>query len=449
MGKKKAEEMAEHRAIFRKGAAEKGIGQEKADEVFDLMEKFAGYGFNKSHSTAYALLAYQTAYLKTHYPVQFMAAVLTNELLKSDSKMVQYMEEARDSGIKVLPPDINKSGVHFLGTRDREIIFGLSAIKNAGESAMTEIAEVRKKEGTFRDLFHFCETVDLRKVNRRVIEFLIKAGAFDSLGEKRKSLFEAVGMAIERGQKAQRDKVTGQQGLFTDLGLEMNGTSPERVPDLGEWDKRELLSNEKEVLGYYLTGHPMEQYRNELKNFSRYSTSDLDEKLDQTEIVIGGMIAKLERKQTRKGDTMAILQLEDLSGSIEVIFWPSTFEKSRGILESENPVLIMGRLEVDGRGDVKLIASEISDLVSRWKEGIAKAVVRIPLEKLDSPSIDHFDALVRRFPGNSLVEFELYGHQGGIVAVSPREELRINAVPEFVSNVERLFGAKSCILEAK
>jgi len=450
MGKKKKEAMDDQRKRFMDGSAEKGINAAKAKGIFDLMEKFAGYGFNKSHSTAYALLAYQTAYLKAHFPVQFMAAVLTNELSKSDSKMVQYMEEAREMNIKVLPPDVNKSGVYFLGTREGEIIFGLSALKNAGENAVTEIVEVRQKEGPFRDLFHFCETVDLRKVNRRVIEALIKAGAFDSLGEKRKSLFEAINHAIERGQKAQRDKLTGQQGLFTDLATDAGQENmPEPLPDLGEWGKKELLSYEKEVLGYYLTGHPMEQYRDELRSFSRYRTSDLDSNLDQKEITIGGMIAKVEKKQTKKGATMAIMQLEDLSGSIEVVIWPNNYEQSRTILESDNPVLVKGKLDVDGRGETKLIAFEISDLMSRWKEGIRKAIVRIPLDKIDTPLIDHFDALIRRFPGNSLLEFELYGHSGGSVSVSPREELKINAIPEFVNSVEKLFGSKSCILEAK
>jgi DNA polymerase III subunit alpha len=447
MGKKKISVMDDQRKKFMEGSAEKGINKATAKRVFDLMEKFAGYGFNKSHSAAYALLAYQTAYLKAHYPVQFMAAVLTNELFKSDCKIVQYMEEAREMSIRVLPPDVNKSGVYFLGTKEGEIIFGLSALKNAGENAVTEIVESRKTEGPYRDLFHFCESVDLRKVNRRVIEALIKAGAFDSLGQQRKSLFEAINMAIERGQNAQRDKLTGQQGLFTDLADSSQEGIPEPVPDQGEWEKRELLSYEKEVLGYYLTGHPMEQYREELKNFSRYRTSDLDNKLDQREITIGGMIAKVERKQTRKGGTMAILQLEDLAGSIEVILWPNFYEKNTSILASDNPVLVKGKLEVNDRDEIKLIAFEICDLVSRWQNGIKKAIVRIPLEKADSPGIAHFEALVRRFPGSSLIEFEIYGHSGGAVSVNPREELRINAVPEFVSSVEKLFGSKSCILE--
>ncbi len=449
MGKKKQSVMVNQRIKFMEGCAENGINSAKAKKIFDLMEKFAGYGFNKSHSTAYALLAYQTAYLKAHYPVPFMAAVLTNELFKSDPKIVQYMEEARNMEIKVRPPDINKSGIYFQGTGDGEIVFGLSALKNAGEGAVTEIVKTREKNGPYRDIYHFCESVDLRKVNRRVMEALIKAGAFDFLGEPRKSLFEAISSATERGQKAQKDRQTGQLGLFGALAGEETDNQPEKVPDTGEWEKRELLSYEKEVLGYYLTGHPMEQYREELKNFSRYQTVDLDEKLDQAEITIGGMIAKVDKKQTKKGDTMALLQLEDLTGSVEVLLWPSKYEKYSSILESENPILVNGKLEVDGRGDVKVIASEISDLVSRWQEGISKAIVRISLDYVESPAIDHFDALVRRFPGSSLVEFELCGHAGGVVSICPREEMRINAVPEFVNSVEKLFGLNSCILEAK
>ena len=351
--------------------------------------------------------------------------------------------------IKVLPPDVNKSGVFFQGTEEDEIVFGLSALKNAGEGAVTEIVNVREEKGPFKDLYHFCESVDLRKVNRRVIEALIKAGAFDSFGDPRKSLFEAISPAIERGQKAQKDRLTGQQGLFSDLGAIEQDDAPERVPDIGEWEKKELLCYEKEVLGYYLTGHPMEQYREELKKFSRYQTIDLGEDLDQQEITIGGMIARVDRKQTKKGDPMALILLEDLTGSVEVLLWPNRYERFRSLLDSENPILVRGKLEVNERGEIKLIAAELQDLISQWKEGINKAVVRISLEKIDSSAIDHFDALVRRFPGSSPVEFELLGHSAGIVTISPREQMLINAVPEFVNGVEKLFGSNSCILEAK
>lgn len=446
MGKKKKSVMEEQRKVFLEGARAKEIDQPKAKKIFDLMEQFAGYGFNKSHSTAYAYLAYQTAYLKTHYPVQFMAALLTSEMSTTD-KVVQYLGEVKEMDIEVLPPDINQSLVHFVGSGQRAIRFGLAAIKNAGENAIAHMIERRLEGGKFKDLFDFCERVDLRIVNKRVIEALIKAGAFDSLHPKRKSLIEALDRTIEHGQKVQRDRLSGQGALFGAL-MEVAAEEPiEAIPDIGEWGDREKWAFEKETLGFYLTGHPLQKYEAELKSFSRNSTGDLGENLSSTEVSIGGVVAGSRRVQTKRGETMAFVQLEDMEGTVEVVLWPSIFEKFKDLLINDKPILVKGRAEIDARGESKLIGSEILDLTTVWKEGVKKAKIRIAVPNIADRRLDQFEVLLRKYPGDCSVEFELYEPAAYSVQIVPAQKVSINPVPAFVKDVENLFGKKSCILE--
>src|SRR5947209_8848393 len=257
MGKKKAEEMAQQRERFVKGSVQRGYPPKKIEKIFDLMAQFAGYGFNKSHSAAYALLAYHTAYLKTHFPVEFMAALLTSVTGNTDD-VVKYINECREIGIPVEPPDINVSDANFT-PHGAAIRFGLAAVKNVGRNAIDSILNVRKEEGRFAGFFEFCEKIDLRLLNRRVLESLIKSGAMDSFGS-RSQLMAALDRAIERGQKAQRDVESGQHGLF---GVFQEGpvASEPQLPQTPEWDEHQRLAAEKEVLGFFITGHPLEKYQ--------------------------------------------------------------------------------------------------------------------------------------------------------------------------------------------
>ncbi len=272
MGKKLASVMISMRDKFIAGARANKIPDKIAIQVFDLMEQFAKYGFNKSHATAYALLAYQTAYLKVHFPVQFMAALLSSEVGNTD-KIVMYIAECKDMGIPVLPPDVNESQLHFHPSGDK-IRFGMLAIRNVGEGAIQSILDHRKANGPFRSLFQFCEAVDSRAVNKRVLESLIKSGALDSLGWKRSQLMALADAAIEQGQKTQRDRNSGQKGLFSSMPGPTSLPEPE-PPDMPEWSSEQLLAFEKETLGYYVSGHPLDRFATELARFSKKSLAEL------------------------------------------------------------------------------------------------------------------------------------------------------------------------------
>ncbi len=444
MGKKKKRAMAEQRKKFLQGAKQGGFDAAKAKRIFDLMEQFAGYGFNKSHSTAYALLAYQTAYLKSHYPVQFMAAMLTSEMSNTD-KVVKYLGECKEMGISVLPPDINSSELHFKAL-GQEIVFGLAAIKNVGETAIRSILEWRQEHGEFTSLFQFCENVDLRVVNKRVLEALIRAGTFDSLGHSRKSLWEVSDRAIERGQRAQRDRISGQKGLFAQFEGS-NSLPPEPIPDVGEWEDREKWGYEKETLGFYVTGHPLQKFQAELRQFSQYSTADLREEHSGREAAVGGMVTGLRKLRTKKGDAMAAFQLEDLSGTLEVVVWPRTFEKCALALDtSDAPVLVKGRCEVDGRGDVRLLASEVLRLDSLWEKGVQRARICIPVALIEGEKMTQLRGLIHRFPGPCPLEFELLQRHQYRMRLVPSESLEVNPDPTFIEEIEGLFGENSVTL---
>jgi DNA polymerase-3 subunit alpha len=445
MGKKKKSVMEAQRKKFLEGARERQVDATKARRIFELMEQFAGYGFNKSHSTAYALLAYQTAYLKAHFPVQFMAALLTSEMSNTD-KIVQYLGEAREMGIEVLPPDINESDVEFKGAGERRIRFGLAAVKNVGEAAIRAIIEQRKEIGRFQGFFEFCEELDLRLLNKRALESLIKAGALDGLYQKRKSLMEALDRAIEHAQKRRKDRLSGQKSLFG-AGAGAEPQPPIQVPDRGEWTDREKWAFEKEVLGFYLSGHPLEKYRAELKGFCRYSVADVNPDIAGQDVSLGGVVSAFRRLQTKKGDTMAVFQLEDMTGSVEVLMWPAIFERFKDFLEGDSPICLRGRCDVDARGEVKVICNEILDLASVWKAGVQKAMIRIPVPALEDGSIDRFENLIRRYPGSCALEFELFEKSRYTLQVIPSESVTVNPAPDFVAEVESLFGEKSCILE--
>jgi DNA polymerase-3 subunit alpha len=446
MGKKKESVMEAQRKKFLDGAHQRGIDTAPAKHIFDLIKRFAGYGFNKSHSTAYALLAYQTAYLKTHYPVQFMAALLTNEMSNTD-KIVQYLNETREMGIEVLPPDINQSGLHFVGSGERKIRFGLGAVKNVGEGAIQRILQERRENGPFTGFYQFCESIDPRLVNKKVLESLIKAGAMDGFGGKRKSLFESIDKAIERAHKAQRDRLSGQKGLFSDaLGASMQEPE-EEIVDRGEWPDRERWTYERETLGFYLTGHPLQKFEAELKCFSRFSTRDITEQQGGREVAVGGIVGSLKKTQTRQGESMAVFQLEDMEGSVDVLLWPSVYERFKSQLESEFPILVRGRADVDARGEIKILCSEILDMSSIWKEGVRKARIRIQVPTLQQESLDRFGSLLRRYPGKCSLEFELVEEKAYTLHLIPADKVLVNPVPAFVQEVEGLFGRKSCILE--
>jgi DNA polymerase-3 subunit alpha len=444
MGKKKKTVMQAQKKQFLSGCKDRGIPAKKAERIFKLMEQFAGYGFNKSHSAAYALLAFQTAYLKTHYPVQFMAALLTSEMSNTD-KIVKDLAECKEMSIRILPPDINASQLDFLAF-GKDIKFGLAAIRNVGESAIRAILRCRPEDEDFASFSEFCENVDLRVVNRRAVESLIKAGSFDSLGYHRKSLFEFLDRAMESGQNAQRDRLSGQKKLFMAPEMTSAEGPVSDIPDAGEWPDRQKWTYEKETLGYYVTGHPLRNYTRELEKFSKFSTLDITEEISGQEVSVGGMITGLRQLRTRKGDSMAAFELEDLSGTVQVLVWPNAYKRNSQLMEDDVPVLVRGRCELDAKGEIRLLCSQLFHLDTLWDTVVQKARIRISLPSLDSEKVSQLHALVSHNQGTCPLEFELLQLKEYRIRVIPQEDLLINPIPSFIQEVEKLFGENSVAL---
>jgi len=356
MGKKKPEEMARHRNQFIEGAAKKGYDPGLAAHIFDLMEYFAGYGFNKSHSAAYALVAYQTAYLKAHHPAEFMAALLSS-VSQHLEKVAPYLEECRRLGIKVLPPDINESGVDF-SVGDGHIRFGLAAIKNVGRAAVEAILAAREAGGPFTSLADFCRRVDLQVVNRRVLESLIRCGAFDSLGKGRKPLLEALDACIEAASQTQSDRKKGQVSLLDMVGATLEDPS---LPEVPEFSQEEILAMEKELLGFYLSGHPLEPYTKSLRRLTTHTLAGLTELADGAPVVVGGVLVGFRKVITRRGEPMAYLVLEDFGGQVEVLVFPRVYERCRDWLFKDQVLLVEGRVDREEEG-VKVLADHLERL---------------------------------------------------------------------------------------
>ena len=444
MGKKKKKEMEAQREKFIAGARARGFDARKTARIFDLMVKFAGYGFNKAHSAAYAVLAYQTGYLKANYPVCFMSALLTSEINNSD-KMVKYINECRDLGIKILPPDINVSDLNFTPSGP-EIRFGLAAIKNVGTNAISSILEARKRVSRFGSIFEFCEEIDHRVVNKRVIESLIKAGALDSLGGHRSQLLASVDRAIDSAQQIQRDRESGQQGLFSALNGGPSGGDrslhlPQDLPDTPEWPQSLILSSEKETLGFYITGHPLEKFMEQIEQTTATKVADVSELEASQEVHIGAMISSLRPLRTRKGDRMATLSLEDLSGSVDAVVFPEVFKRCESLLESEAAVLVRGMLEIEDSGNRKIIVREIRTLDGPHSAPPVTIYVKLEAMAQDLPL--KLRSIMEENPGGSRVTFQLEHPQSYLITLQPRHLGRVKADGRFILQVETLCGAGS------
>jgi DNA polymerase-3 subunit alpha len=354
MGKKKPEEMAKQREIFVEGAAKNGIGADKANEIFDTMEKFAGYGFNKSHAAAYSLVAYQTAYLKCHHPAAFMAATLSSEMADTD-KLRFFVADAVSGGLTFLPPDVNRSRHRFTPVDARTIRYGLGAIKGTGESAIGAIVRARESDGDFADLFDFCRRIDKRTVNRRVIEALIRAGAFDSVDDQRARLMASVGIALEAAEQAERNAL--QVGLF-DLG---GGPDPSlKMVDAPPWSERERLLNEKQALGFFLSGHPYNEIRAELSAFVRRSLDALEPQKEPT--LLAGIVTATRTQMTRRGK-MVVVILDDGTAQVELSVYNEVFEAERAKIRVDDPLIVEGKVSRDDfSGGMRVVADKLMTL---------------------------------------------------------------------------------------
>ncbi len=454
MGKKIAEAMAAQRDRFLSGAKQNAIDPAKANRIFDLMEKFAGYGFNKSHSAAYALIAYQTAYLKAHYPVEFMAALLNSVLSNSDA-VVKLINECRDKDIKILPPDVNASDKDFTVVEGK-IRFGMCAVKNVGESAIDIILTSRGDQGPFLSVFDFCERVDASKVNRRVLEQLVKCGAFDSLHESRARVFVALDGAVERAQVMQKDRQAGQMNMFAMMRAKKKTPGPEVLPEAPEWDSRVTLQFEKDTMGFYISGHPLDFYAAQLLKICTADTQSVAEKKDGSEVMLCGMLSITKELITKKGDRMGFLLLEDREGMVEVVAFPEVFAQAKPLLESaDEPRVVLGTVQQDEKGS-KLIANRIITLDDAQVQTVSSINIRLRADRLERDDLGRLRHLILTHPGEckTVLHLSIKDNAEAVIALSPK--LLVHPSQAFFEEIEQNFGPgcvdavyKACHIEPK
>jgi DNA polymerase-3 subunit alpha len=461
MGKKKPEEMAKQGEIFRKGAVARGVEEQTATYIFDLMEKFAGYGFNKSHSAAYALVSYQTLWLKAHYPAAFMAAVLSSDMDSTD-KVVTFIEECRAMGLSVEPPDVNRSAYLFTVDGDRTVVYGLGAIKGVGEGAIEGIVEARRGDGDFVDLFDFCRRVDLKKANRRVLEALIRAGALDRLGENRATLMVQLPLALKMAEQQAAMQAAGQDDLF---GMSEPGPSvptDDVIPDrVDEWDDDQRLAGEKETLGLFLTGHPIDFYRNDLKTLAktRIAALTLDDVRESRarrgsgkKVVVAGMVVAVNRRNTQRGPMASVL-LDDKTGRIEATLFSEAYEQYRGEIANDRVLLVEGTLVHDDyRGGLSLRADRVCRLEQARIDRAAVLELRFDAAWLDaqgqSPQValERLRGIIEPALGGAC-EVRLHFRRGDAeVQLRCGDGWRVTPTDSLLRQAQRLFGAEAVTL---
>ncbi len=439
MGKKKLEEMTAQRERFIKGAVERGHSPKKIEKIFDLMEQFAGYGFNKSHSAAYAYLAYVTAYLKAHYPIDFMAALLTSET-GTTAKVVKYINECREMGITILPPDVNHSEWSFTPDCDNQIRFGLGAVKNLGQGAVEAIGRARQEDGAFTSIYQFCEKVDMSAVNRRMLESLIKAGAMDSMEGTRSQKMAAVEGAMESGQRVWRDRESGQGGLFGEIfGNTEAHAKP--LPDVPDWTEKDKLAGEKELLGFWVTGHPLDRYTDKIAELATHDSQNLEGLNKGAEVAICGVLTGITRKRNKEGKPWAAMTLEDLTGSVEALVFATSYERLAPQVMEDQAVLVRGLALPEENASTKISVQEIVALDNARIDLPSVIAIRVWLGRNGvSDKAQALEELFRRKPGDTQVRLRLEAPRDFSVLLDVSSKVRPDR--EFKTALEAICGAE-------
>lgn len=421
MGKKIAAIMAKHQERFIRGAEENKIPSNKAFEIFGLISKFGGYGFNKSHSAAYALIAFQTAYLKAHFPVEFMAALLTSEMHSSEG-VVKYISECKSHHISILPPDINESRKEFV-VSGPNIRFGLVAVKNVGEGAIESILECRDEQ-PFASIFDFCERVDLRKVNKRVLESLIKSGAFDTLGIKRSQLFAALEDILEYGQRVQREKSDPQMGLFGNC-LDQPAINLPSLPEIGEWDEKQLLAFEKESLGFYITGHPLTRFNDIIDKYATADSISLKDMSDNSAARLAGIIRNTKVITTKRGDLMAFVTLEDMHGSFEITVFPNLYATTHHLLDVDTPILVDGQVQKDEKS-ISLLSNDIVPIKKAEETWTVSIHIKLDIASTNSEQLETLHHVFKNHPGTCQAYIHLQDPEMTEAVIALPESLQLH-----------------------
>jgi len=448
ISKKKLPMIAKFREQFIEGTQAQGLSKKEATDLFGMIEKFAGYGFNKSHSTAYALIAYMTAYLKAHYPVEFMAALLSSDIpgrnFKKKDSLVEHLEDCTRMEIEVVPPNVNCCSADFTVDGDK-VCFGLSAIKGCGADAAEAIARGREQRGPYRSLFDFCERLDSGTVNRTAIESLVKAGAFDSFGARRSQLLAAVDRALQSGASAAADRRSGQLGLFGDDDDEADEAAAASLPDVPDWDERDQLAKEKEVLGYYLSSHPLAEYEEKLTTYCSHNTIQAAALKHRSEVMLGGMLASIKFSHTKnpkpgKPSRYAMFDLEDKAGIMRTIIWPEQFERFGEYIQPDAILVVRGSIDKrPGSEDANLIVNEViplDDLEKRYTRGVR---VRVSEEKHGLKRLDQLHEILRGYPGSCDVQLSLWLADGKRVHCKC-DDFRVEINAEMLTRVDQLLG---------
>jgi DNA polymerase-3 subunit alpha len=445
MGKKNREEMARHEEKFVSGAVERGIKEEKARQIFSLMAQFADYGFNRSHSVAYAYLAFQTAYLKAHYPEHFYAAVLSNET-GDTAKILKYANELRGQDIRLLPPDVNESEAGFTPLRG-SIRFGLEALKGVGEQSVATIIESRTAGGPFRSIFDFVERVGTGAVNKRVLESLVGAGAFDSMAPPaetlhtwRSKLFNAIEPVIAIASKALKARMQGQSGLF-DVSSEVY-VEP-ALPDAEPWSHTTLLANEKGSVGFYITGHPLDNYSEILAELKVMKSSDLSALGTGAKVRVGGMLSGVQVRTTKKGSRFGLMRLEDEESGVKCVVWPEAFTKFSHLVVEESAVLAEGRVEVTDDGAVTLVVDELAALGDFLQKRAKSLTVRLPQTQDVTGILEGLYKVCDGHRGECEILIEMFLPGEVLVRVRPHVALRVKGSID----LEKALGDLGCKVE--
>jgi DNA polymerase-3 subunit alpha len=446
MSKKKTEEMeTKEKPKFIAGAKSKNISEATALKIWEQMETFGKYGFNKSHSTAYAMVTYQTAYIKAHYPAEFIAALLTSEKDNRD-KIISHISSCREMGINVLPPDINESMRDFSVAGDH-VRFGLAAVKNVGAGAIETVIQARNEGGPFKSFVDFYDRIDPRKINKRLIESLIKCGAFDSTGNNRNQLMTSYEDIIEKSQRRHKEKSNNQISLLDQLeeisstSRNTNGNSDYIFPDLPEWGHKELLAYEKETIGFYISGHPLSPYKERLGMMVTADSSNLRSRTDREPVTIAGVVSSIRDVQTKRKETMAYVSVEDLKGSIDVIIFPEAYRTNYNLLHGDDPVLIKGVVDA-GEENVKVIASEATLLTDAAQKSYSAAYFTVDMAQTIPADIETLFNCLRQHSGKL---------EGYIKLVDPRcetmiylgDDMKIDLSSTLKSEAERILGTSA------
>jgi DNA polymerase-3 subunit alpha len=439
MGKKDKNAMADLKKEFVDGAVERAISRKTAAEIFDLIEKFASYGFNKSHSVAYSVVAYQTAYLKAHYPAEYMAATLSSEIGNTD-KIVPLIDDCRKMDIRVLPPDVNQSGKDFT-VINGDIRFGLCAIKNVGEGAVESIIAARTADGPFRNLFDFCRRVDLRLVNKKCLESLVQAGSFDAMEGHRPQFLENIERATAYGQAFQSEALNGQSSLFEHSGGKQAAaiSFPAMLPAV-TWPEGEKLTREKSVLGFYVSGHPLLRFEQEINEFANVHFGDLGGFKDGSTVRACGIVTGVKRKIDKRNNTMAFVGIEDFSGKAECIVFSDAFTKFQNHLQPDAMVMVIGKGECNG-DTLKVLVNEVYPLESVREKFTRNIILSINVNDVQENTIVQLRELMERNRGNCPCFLNVT--DAATTRVYQTRRFHVGASETFLEEVRKVLGPRS------